>query len=121
MYTLVVSGTGEVTRVHTAALTLSVSLFTEASWESDTPVTLGEAMHFTGTAPLSHVWDFGGAGSGVGQDTLNPSYTYSESGQFVVSLIVTGVCGTQTATGTVSVDLLEPPHFFIYLPLVQRP
>lgn len=125
MYTLVVSGTGEVTRVHTVALTLSVSLSPEASWESDTPVTLGEAMHFsgtvTGTAPLSYTWDFGGAGLGVGQDTLNPSYTYSESGQFVVSMIVTGVCGTQTATGTVRVDPLEPPHFFIYLPLVQRP
>ncbi|MGD8598505.1 MAG: S8 family serine peptidase, partial [Anaerolineae bacterium] len=56
VYSLVISGTAQVTNVHTTQLGLSVYQPPDAVWQSDAPVRLGQAMRFTatvsGTAPL---------------------------------------------------------------------
>jgi serine protease AprX len=94
----------------------------QGSFESDSPVALGQPMHFTatitGTGPLTYTWDFGdGVGTGVGN---SPVYTYPTPGDFVVSLRVEGPCGSQIVTGTVTVGGALRR---LYLPLVwkQRP
>jgi PKD repeat protein len=78
-------------------------------------------MHFTatisGTEPLDFVWDFDGPGTGSGLDTLTPVYTYTVGGDFLVSLVITGPCGSETVTGTVTANVLR---FYVYLPLVQK-
>lgn len=88
---------------------------------SDSPVGLGQPMHFTatitGTGPLTYTWDFGGPGSDMGAQTLAPVYTYTAAGDFVVSLVVTGPCGAETISGTVTVN---PERFAVYLPLVLK-
>ncbi len=90
---------------------------------STSPVTLGEAVYFTatlaGTGPLSYTWDFGGPGTGIGLDSLTPVYTYTQAGDFLVSLVVTGPCGPATLTETVTVREVERPYF-LYLPLILK-
>jgi len=87
------------------------------------PVTLGQPIYFTatvtGTPPLTYTWDFGGPGVGAGLDTLTPVYTYTQAGDFPVSLIITGPCGAATLTGTVTVREVERPYF-LYLPLILK-
>jgi PKD repeat protein len=93
----------------------------EAILTTDSPVMIGEAMHFsatlTGTAPLSYTWDFGGEGEGSGLDTLTPVFTYTLPGDYVVSLQMTGPCGPGMVTETVTVDAMA---YYVYLPLVRR-
>jgi PKD repeat protein len=67
------------------------------SLTSDSPVALGDAMHFTatvtGTQPYTYTWDFDGAGSGTGLDTPTPTFTYDQIGLYLVSLTVENPCG----------------------------
>ena len=67
---------------------------------SDSPVGLGEAMHFTatvtGTQPITYAWDLSGAGSGTGLDGPTPTFTYTEAGAYIVTLVVTNACGTDS-------------------------
>ncbi len=90
---------------------------------STSPVTLGQAIYFTatvaGTPPLSYTWDFGGPGVGTGLDTLTPVYTYTEAGDFPVSLVITGPCGTTALTTTVSVEPVVR-YIYLYLPLIVK-
>jgi PKD repeat protein len=90
---------------------------------TNSPVVIGEPLLVTatlsGTAPLSHAWDFGGEGIGVGFDTLTPAYTYTYPGDFVVSLAVTGPCGSEIGTRSISVKE-SAQRFYIYLPLVRK-
>ena len=76
-------------------------------------------MHFTsavsGTGPFSYAWDFGD-GVGVSYEA-NPVYTYTAAGNFTVTLVVTGTCGTDNFRSMVTV---LPPRYLIYLPLVVR-
>jgi serine protease AprX len=88
-------------------------------FSSDSPVSLGQPMHFaatvTGTGPLTYTWDFGdGVGTGTG---ASPVYTYTAPGNFVVSLMVDGPCGSQTITGSVTVNA---PEHHIYLSLIWK-
>jgi PKD repeat protein len=74
---------------------------------SDSPVCLGEAMHFTATVtgdePISYSWDFGGAGTATGEDTATPTFTYDEAGTYTVTLTVENDCGTDEDTLVVEV------------------
>jgi PKD repeat protein len=76
--------------------------------DSDSPVELGTAMHFTatveGTEPITYAWDFGGAGSGSGTDGATPTYTYTAAGTYTVTLVVTNACGTDSDFITVTVS-----------------
>jgi PKD repeat protein len=86
---------------------------------SDSPVKIGETMHFsatvTGTEPYSYVWDFGAAGSGTGGDTAIPTWTYVELGTHTVSLTVTNPCATDVYTLDVQVEEHE-----LLLPIVAK-
>jgi hypothetical protein len=118
VYSLVISGTAQVTNVHTTRLGLSVYQPPHAAWQSDAPVRLGQAMRFTatvsGTGPLTYTWDFGGAGAARGETTSTPVYTYTSPGEFVVRLSVTNLCGTELVSDTVTV------HPVTYLPLILK-
>jgi PKD repeat protein len=118
-YSLVITGTAQVTNVHTARLGLTVYEPPQVRWRSNSPVRLGQAMHFSATVsdtlPLTYTWDFGGAGSAKGDATLNPVYTYTNAGEFAVNLEVMGPCGAETVSDTVRVYAPS------YLPLVLRP
>lgn len=54
--------------------------------------------------PTSWSWDFGD-GSGTSSQQ-NPSYTYTTSGMYTVTLIVTNGCGSDTFTQTVNVVII---------------
>jgi lysyl endopeptidase len=78
------------------------------SLESDSPVVLGEPVHFTatldaGTPPLTYTWDFGGAGSGSGGDSATPVFTHTEAGSFTAVVTVENECGVDTASTSVEV------------------
>jgi PKD repeat protein len=62
-------------------------------------------MHFTsnvsGTAPLSYTWNFGDS---VGESTdPNPVYTYTAAGDYTVTLMVAGPCGSDIVSAVVQV------------------
>jgi PKD repeat protein len=83
------------------------------SLESDSPVVLGEPMHFTatldaGTPPLTYTWDFGGAGYGGGLDTASPVFTYTEPGSFTAVVTAENECGTDSTFQVVEVLCDEP-------------
>jgi PKD repeat protein len=85
---------------------------------SSSPVKVGETMYFTATvtgSDPSYAWDFGGAGSGTGLTTANPTWTYAEAGDYLVTLTVTNLCGSDDDTLPVQVEERK-----IYLPLVSR-
>jgi serine protease AprX len=104
-----------------SAFTVGCSIDPGVTFSSDSPVLLGEAMHFTatvtGTAPLTVSWGFGAPGEGSGWDTLQPVYTYTVSGDFAVCLSVTDACGSSAFTRTVTV---EPGYRQFYLPLLRK-
>ncbi len=53
--------------------------------------------------PSTYSWDFG---DGIGiSDEENPSYTYSESGSYEVTLVVSNICGTDTYSENVQITL----------------
>ncbi len=81
--------------------------------DSDSPVELGTAMHFTatmisGTAPFTYSWDFGGPGYGSGLDSATPVYTYTSAGAYSVSVLVENPCGSDASTTTVEVFCVPP-------------
>lgn len=50
-------------------------------------------------APTTWAWDFG---DGMGTSTQqNPAYTYADTGSYVVTLVVSNACGSDTLTQTV--------------------
>ncbi len=77
-----------------------------APLESDSPVALGEMMHFTatvaGSIPITYAWEFGGSGTSGGTD-MNPNFTYDAVGTYTVTLVVTNACGTDDESIVVSV------------------
>ncbi|MCB0640808.1 MAG: PKD domain-containing protein, partial [Phaeodactylibacter sp.] len=71
------------------------------------------------TNGTSYSWDFGD-GTGTSPDQ-NPSYTYTENGDYTVTLSVTNDCGTETTTQTVSIFInglrdLDPSVLTTLLP-----
>ena len=91
------------------------------TWTPITP-TVGELVHFTGTAaggtpPLTYAWAFGDGGAGNGSVV---THTYSEAGTYTVLLTVTNACGTATARYDIVVQPAGPIWRAIYLPLVFK-
>ena len=84
--------------------------------DSDAPVMLGQAMHFSATvsgdAPITYAWDFDNDGtpeqSGVGLDTVNHSYV--SAGTYTVTLNVSNSCpsnDTHSIQVTVNASCVE--------------
>ncbi len=84
-----------------------------------TPVAYFTANPTSGIAPLTvdftdqstdevtnWSWDFGDGGTGI---EVNPSHTYSEAGDYAVSLTVTGPGGEDTVTKVDYIHVAEPP------------
>lgn len=75
--------------------------------EANTPVELGEVMHFTATATgspaIDYAWDFGGAGTASGGDTATPSYIYDALGEYTVTVTATNPCDVDQGAITVAV------------------
>jgi len=89
-----------------------------ASFTSNSPVCLGETMVFTDTSqgypPISFWhWDFG---DGFTSTLQNPTHTYSLAGDFLVTLVVTNSEGSDSVTGTVTVNP-SPVASFDYNPV----
>ncbi len=91
-----------------------------ADFESNSPVLLGSPMVFADTSmayPSVSSWSWA-FGDGVGVSTdQNPVYTYTASGDYVVTLTVTNTEGSDLYTDTVTV---LDSNTYIYLPLVVR-
>jgi PKD repeat protein len=88
-----------------SAVFLDVAIPPTAQFSSNTPVALGTAATFnnlsTGTMPRDYDWDFGdGIGTSVQSD---PSYTYSSTGTFPVTLRVTNSVGSDSISHPVLV------------------
>jgi PKD repeat protein len=119
--TLVVTGACGTATFDAVVTVLAECVTPTASFVSDSPVVLGNPMHFTstvsGTGPFAYAWDLG---DGLGTSTAaNPTYTYAAAGDFSVTLVVTGTCGTDTFVQAVQVQPVTQ-HFAIYLPVVFK-
>jgi len=71
-----------------------------AEFDSNSPITLGQPMVFTnlttGTVPMDFWWDFGdGTGTSTDRD---PTYIYSDSGTFTVTLVATNTAGSDSTS-----------------------
>ena len=118
-HTLTVSGSSD-SISHQARATLRVEgacvAITEASFTDNSPVELGQPMHFTATVapadvtwPITYTWDFG-MGAVVGEVTI--AYTFATTGTHIVTLTVGNPCGQDVYTDTVTVtELLPQPDF----------
>jgi PKD repeat protein len=102
------------------AFTLTAGCITPTvTFESDSPVELGQAMHLTATVvpsmPVSYAWEMGGAGYGSGLDTATPVYTYTNLGAYTVTVTAESLeCGTSdTDSRMVQVVCYQPQASFI--------
>ncbi|MGD8967961.1 MAG: cohesin domain-containing protein [Anaerolineae bacterium] len=82
------------------------------SLTSDSPVTLGETMHFTatttGSEPVTYEWDFDSDGvpEQSGEGLASTTYTFDTPGSHTVTLSVENPCGTDEET--LVVEVCEP-------------
>jgi uncharacterized repeat protein (TIGR01451 family) len=101
-------------------LDLSVEL-PNASFVSNSPVTLGEVSVFTNTstgdAPLTYTWDFGDEFTSTLE---SPTHTYTQTSTYTVTLTVTNVYGTDIYTDTHIVEALPVEMREIYLPMIFK-
>ena len=77
-----------------------------AEFTTNSPVFLGQPMQFTnhttGSPPMTYAWDFG---DGVGSSTaINPTYTYTSTGSYTVTLVATNDLGSDSISHTVTVE-----------------
>jgi PKD repeat protein len=90
-----------------------------AEFTTKSAIELDHAVQFInktiGTVPLTYAWNFGD-GSGTSTE-INPVYTYSDIGAYIVILEATNLFGTDSITHTVSV---EPVITKIFLPLTTK-
>jgi hypothetical protein len=87
-----------------------------AGFISNSPVWLGQEVHFTntttGSEPITYAWDFG---DGSAPSTaIHPSHLYTAAGHYLVTLTAIGK-GTATAIGEVEVLAHR-----LYLPMLAR-
>ncbi|MGB9724011.1 MAG: S8 family serine peptidase [Chloroflexia bacterium] len=76
-------------------LMLCVSPLPQASFESNSPVCLGETAVFTNTSrnATSYLWSFG---DGITSTLENPTHLYTEAGTYTVLLTATNDAGSDT-------------------------
>ena len=65
-----------------------------------------------GTAPLSHVWDFG---DGLTSTLTSPSHVYTTPGDYTVNLITTNAYGASNIRQLITIESYQ-----IYLPLIFK-
>ena len=109
--TLTVDHFGTVFSVYQQTITLLAS--PSVSFTSDSPVCLGQTMHFTDTTPGATAWhwNFGGAGTSGGTPQ-QPTFGYAAAGTMTVTLTVTDVHGCAASTAApVTVHGLPAPTF----------
>ncbi len=112
---------GEAIVTHTVTVVEPCTPVQEASfvWTPLTP-TVGTAVTFagqaTGTLPITYSWDFG---DGITTTGATVFHTYTASGTYTVTLVVTNPCGQLTVGQTLTV-VPAPTTWKIYLPLVLR-
>jgi hypothetical protein len=121
-YTLEVTATNCSAAQVTGSHDIEIGLPPEATFVSNTPVTLGEVAVFTptvtGTAPFEYLWDFG---DGVTSTLEAPAHTYAATGAYTVTLTVTNAWGTDTYTAEFVVNpVVEPTAWFTYLALLAK-
>jgi carboxypeptidase T len=77
-----------------------------AEFSTNSPVLLGNQMIFTntgtGSGPITYAWDFGDE-AGISTE-INPSYTYTQTGSYTVTLVATNMLGTDGISHTVTVE-----------------
>ncbi len=90
-------------------VTMTISAAPLCSFETNSPVTVGQTVIFTNTtlgdAPLSYRWNFG---DGSTSTLISPTHVYSASNQYTVWLTATNSLGTDVCSATVEVN--GPPQ-----------
>jgi PKD repeat protein len=98
---------------------LTVVIPLQVEFSSNSPVMLGEPAVFTstvpGVGPFEFLWEFG---DGLTSTLENPTHLYQSAGTFSVTLTVTGADGTASATNPFQV--IAPPEYIAYLPLLLK-
>lgn len=86
---------------------------TTAAFTSTAPVCHGRVVRFHNNSrnATAYRWDFGD-GSPVSTE-ISPTHLYAAPGTYTVVLTATGICGTDVATGAVTVHPLPSPHLLI--------
>ena len=101
---------------------------TDVSFTSDSPVELGQAMHFTAVvsppdagAPLTYTWDFDDASPPSVTEEGLISHTFATTGTYEVVLTVANPCSTANFTDTVEVETtpLAPDFDLVAWPIMQ--
>lgn len=82
--------------------------------QSSSPTALGNATYFTGTllsgsAPITYTWDFGDGA--VIEAGLTINHTYTQTGQYTVTLTAANSAGTDVVTTTVEVGTAPVASF----------
>ncbi|MBN1954695.1 MAG: PKD domain-containing protein [Anaerolineae bacterium] len=80
-----------------------------ADFISDSPVALGNPMHFTatvgGSPPFTYTWDFG---DGMTDTVANPTHLYGAAGIYTVTLTAGNACGIDAISHEVEVYEIPP-------------
>lgn len=82
-----------------------IASFSAGITSGTVPLTVAFTNGSTGTAPLTYSWTFGDGSTSTAQ---NPSKTYSSTGTYTVTLVVTGPSGNNTLTRTDYIAVTNP-------------
>ncbi len=101
------AGAGVVTDTLSVGVQDPCEPLTDVLAQSDSPVLLGQPMHFQAgvvptdaSLPISYAWNFGAAGSGVEEQGPTPVFTYTEAGTHTVAVAAINCEGKGTAVDT---------------------
>lgn len=121
VYTVTLTITGGTTVSDQLVVTVenvapAVTVGADITITNDTPITLTAQVIDPGTDTFTYLWDFG---NGDTSTALTPTYAYTETGLYTVTLTVTddnGDSGSDTLRVVVLAD-----GFTLYLPVINRP
>jgi PKD repeat protein len=83
--------------------TMLVNLGDDVLTQEDTALTFNSAVSYTGTLTPTYIWTFG---DGMGSSAQRPSHTYTQAGNYTVTLTVTDSDGISD-TDTIFVEVLN--------------